>query len=99
MARNTQTDFPVDFEPARRSEEAEAGWFERVGGREDDPAVVDAVFEGGRGGRTAEGEVPFEEVGLEGRGGVVEGGLLGEFTGFFEDAFDGWVFGGELAGG
>ena len=43
----------------------------------------------GGGGGPAEGEVPFEEVGVEGGG--MEGGVGvgGEFAGFFEDAFDG----------
>lgn len=99
MSRNTQTYLPVDFEAAGWSEEAEGWWFERVGGREDDAAVVDAAFEGGGSGCSADGEVPFEEVCFEGCGVVVWGGGGGEFGGFFEDAFDGGVFGGELAGG
>ena len=63
-----------------------------VGGGEDDAAVVGASGVGGGGG-AAEGEVPFEEVGVEGCG--VEGGVrVGrEFGGFFEDAFDGGGFG------
>lgn len=53
--------------------------------------MVDATVEG-RGCRgTAEGEVPFEEVGFERCCVVVGGGLLGELGGFFEDAFDGGV--------
>ena len=43
--------------------------------------------------------MPFEEVCFEGCGVVVWRGGVGELGGFFEDAFDGGVFGGELAGG
>ena len=44
-------------------------------------------------GRAAEGEVPFEEILLEGCG--VEGWIRvgGQFGGFFEDALDGGRFG------
>ncbi len=54
--------------------------------------MVGACAVGGGGG-TAQGEVPFEEVGVEGGG--VEGGVWvgGELGGFFEDAFDGGGFG------
>lgn len=53
----------------------------------------------GRGWWAAEREVPFEEVGFEGRGRVVCGVRGGELGGFAEDAFDGGRFGVELAGG
>ncbi len=54
--------------------------------------MVNAALVGG-GGRAGEGEVPFEEVGVEGGG--VEGWVrvLAEFMGFFEDALDGGGFG------
>lgn len=69
MTRYTETDLAVDFESSRRRQEPEAGWAERVGGRESDAAVVDAPCVG-RGGRWAqECEVPVEEVGFgDGRG-------------------------------
>lgn len=43
--------------------------------------------------------MPFEEVRFERSGVVVGGRLVGEFGGFFEDAFEGGVFAGELADG
>lgn len=54
--------------------------------------MVGARAVGGR-GRAAQGEMPFEEVLLEGRG--VEGWIRvgGQFGGFFEDALDGRGFG------
>lgn len=61
--------------------------------------MVEAAFEVGRGGWTADCKVPFEEVCFEGCGVVVWRGGVGEFGGFFEDPFDGGVFGGELTGG
>ena len=86
-----QADLAVDFEAAARGQEAEARRAVRVGGWQDDAAVVDAVGVGGR-GRAGDGEVPFEEVGVEGGG--VQGGVRvgGEFAGFLEDAFDGGRF-------
>lgn len=55
--------------------------------------MVDAAFER-RGSRcAADGEVPFEEVCFERRGVVVWRGRVCELGGFFEDAFDGGVFG------
>lgn len=92
MSRDTQTYFSVDFEAAAGREEAEGGRFERVGGREDDAAVVEAAGEGGRGWRAPDCEVPFEEVGFEGCGVVVWAGLGGEFGGFAQDAFEGGGF-------
>jgi hypothetical protein len=53
--------------------------------------VINAVFEGGR-WRTAEGEVPFEEVGVGCWGGGVvwrRGG--GDFGGFADCAFVSWL--------
>ena len=87
-----KADLAIDFEAAGGGEEAEGGGAERVGGGEDDAAVVGAGAVGGGGG-AEEGEVPFEEVGVEGGG--VEGRVWvgGEFAGFFEDAFDGGGFG------
>ena len=99
MPRNAQADLPVDLEAAGGREEAERRRFERVGWREHDAAVVDAAFEGRGSGRAADREVPFEEVCFEGCGVVVWRGRVCELGGFFEDAFDCGVFGGELAGG
>lgn len=45
--------------------------------------MVDSGGVGGGGGRAAESEVPFEEVGFQGEGVVVWGGVGGEFGGFF----------------
>ena len=61
--------------------------------------MVYAAFEGRGRGRAADGEVPFEQVCFEGRSVVVWRGRVCELGGFFEDAFDGGIFGGELAGG
>ena len=61
--------------------------------------MVDAAFEGGGSGCSADGEVPFEEVCFEGCGVVVWRRRVCELGGFFEDAFDGGILGGELAGG
>ena len=92
VARYAQADLAVDFEAAGGGEEAERGRAERVGGREDDAAVVGARGVGGGGG-AAQGEVPFEEVVVE-RGGVEGGVRVGlELAGFGEDAFDGGGFG------
>ena len=92
MPRNREADFSIDFETAGWSEETKRGGTKRVGGREDDAAVVGALAVG-CGGRAAEGEVPFEEIGFEGSGvkGWVWVGL--QFGGFFEDAFYGGGFG------
>ena len=60
--------------------------------------MVESSFEWGGGGRAAESEVPFEEVGFEGGGVVVERGLRGKFGGFFEDAFESGGFGGHGCG-
>ena len=84
VAGDAEADLAVDFEAAGWREEAEGGWAERVGGREDDAAVVDAVGVGRGGGRAAEREVPFEEVGVEGGGVMVGGRVGGEFGGFFD---------------
>lgn len=61
--------------------------------------MVEAAFEVGGRRRAADCEVPLEEVCFEGYGVVVWRGRVGEFGGFFEDAFDGGVFRGELTGG
>lgn len=60
-----QANLPVDLEAAAGREEAEGRRFERVGGREHDAAVVEAVFVGAGRWRAADGEVPFEEVAFE----------------------------------
>lgn len=81
VAADGQADLAVGLEAAGGGDEAEGRGFERVLGREDDAAVVDAAgVDGARG--AAEGEVPFEEVGFEGGRGVVGGGGGEEFLGF-----------------
>lgn len=72
VARDAQTNLAVGFEAARWCEEAEGGRAEWVGGGQDDAPVVEAFSVGGV-GWSAQGEVPFEEVCFEGRGGVVGG--------------------------
>ena len=67
-----QTDLAVGLEASGWREEAERRWPERVGGWQDDAAVVDAFRERGAWGPT-ECEVPFEEVGVGGWRGVVVG--------------------------
>ena len=81
MPTYTQTNLPVDLKSACRCEESETWRAQRISGRQDDATVVDAISEG-RGGRTAYGEVPGEEV-FFGWGGMEVGrGLGGEFLGF-----------------
>lgn len=70
MSGDAEADLAVGFEATARGCEAEGWRTEGVGWREDDAAVVEAVGEGGV-RWSAEGEVPFEEVGFEGRGCVV----------------------------
>lgn len=82
MTAYTQTDLAVGLEAAVRGGEAEVGRRERVVGREDDAAVVETVSVGRVGG-SAEGEVPFEEVGFERPGGVVCGRGVAKLGGFF----------------
>ena len=62
-----EADLAVDFEAAGGGEEAERWRTERVGWGEDDAAVVGSAAVG-CGGRTAQSEVPFEEIGFEGCG-------------------------------
>lgn len=70
---DAQADLAVSLEAPVGRGEAEAGRAQRVGGREDDAAVVDAAVVGAA-GRALEREVPLEEVRLEGLGCVVRGG-------------------------
>lgn len=91
VARDTQTDLAVDFEPAGWGEEAETRWPERVGGWESDAAMVEAMGVGSRGGRTGEGKVPVVEVGVgDGGCGEVWAGVLVDVGGLFEEAARGW---------
>jgi len=83
VAGDAEADLAVRLEPAGWCEKTERRGSERVGGREDYAAVVEAGVVGGGGGRAAEGEVPFEEIAVEGSGVVVRGGVGGEFGGFF----------------
>ena len=91
VPRDAEADLAVDLEATAGGQEAEAGRAVRVRGRQDDAPVVEAVGVGG-GGRAGDGEVPFEEVGIE-RGGV-QGGVRvgGQLTGLLQDAFDGGRF-------
>ena len=54
--------------------------------------MVDA-FSVGCGWRTADGEVPFEKVGVKGSGVKRRCRVCGKVAGFGEDAFYGWGFG------
>lgn len=76
-----QADLAVRLEAAGGGQKPERGRPEGVRGRQDDPAVVEAAVVG-RAGRPAQRKVPLEEVGLEGRGGVVWGWGGGELLGF-----------------
>lgn len=62
VARYAQADFSIDFEAAGRGEEAEGRRAERILGREDDAAVIDAAGIRRRRGGASQGEVPFKEV-------------------------------------
>ena len=78
---DAQTDLPVGLEATVGGHEAEGRRAQRVRGRQDDAAMVEAV--GVRGtGRPAEGEVPLEEVGFEGLGCVVWRGGVADLGGF-----------------
>jgi hypothetical protein len=69
VVRDGEADFAVTFEASTRCEETEGGRTHGVGWGEGDAAVVDSAGEGGGWG-AAEREVPFEEVGVGGGGGV-----------------------------
>ncbi len=72
MRRNGQANLAIDFKATGWCQEAEHRWFERIGGRKNDSAMVIAICEGG-GWRTAESEVPIEEVRIGGWSCVVVG--------------------------
>jgi len=97
VSTDAQTYLAIDLKPAARREKPEAGWTEWVRGRKHDASVVYATGVGRGLGWPAQREVPFEEVGFEGCGLEVWGGVEGEFAGFAENAFYGWAFGAELA--
>ena len=80
---DAQADLAVGLEAPVGRGEAEAGRAQRVGRREDDAPVVDAAVVGAAGG-SLEGEVPLEEVRLEGLGRVVCGWGAGDL-GCFSD--------------
>jgi hypothetical protein len=82
-ATDTKTDFTITFESAARREETKAWRTKWVGGWEGYSTVVEAVCERGGSRRAAKGEVPLEDIVLEGMGGIVWGWVLGEFGGFF----------------
>lgn len=60
-----QADLAVGLEAAAGRQEAEGRRLEGVRGRQHDAPVVEAVFVGAGRGRSADREVPFEEVGFE----------------------------------
>ena len=91
VVTDTEAYFAVTFETAGGGEETEGGRAHGVGWWEGDAAVVDAGGEGGGGG-TAECEVPFEEVGVGGGGGVEVGvGGLGEVLCFADWRGISWI--------
>lgn len=95
VAGDAQTDLAVDFEAARRRQEAEGRRPQRVGRRQHDAAVVDSRGVGGRRRWAGEREVPVVEVGVGDRGcGKVWRGRGGEFGGFFEETAHGGGGGG-----
>jgi hypothetical protein len=61
VSTNTQTNLTINFEAPARCEEAEGWRAQRVGRRQDNSPVVDAFIEGGV-RRSADGEVPVEQV-------------------------------------
>lgn len=63
MAGNGEANFTVDFKATGGGEEAEGWRAERVLWREGDATMVN-TRRIGSGGRAAESEVPFEEVGV-----------------------------------
>ena len=96
VSTNAQAYLAIDFKAAAGSEKPEARRTERVSGRQHNAPMVYAVRVGRGLGWSAQREVPFEEVGFEGGGVEVWGGVEGEFAGFAEDTFYGWAFGAEL---
>jgi hypothetical protein len=70
MTTDTQANLAIGFEATGRCEETKGWRSKRVGWREDNAPVVDAVSVRGFGGST-EGEMPFEEVCLKGDGVIV----------------------------
>lgn len=72
---HAETYFPVDFEATGWGEEAEGRRPVRVGIWQEYAPVVDSGAEGRRRWGTAEGEVPFEEVGFQWCGVEVRGGV------------------------
>lgn len=81
VAADAETDLAVHLEAATGGEEAEGWRAEGVGRRKDDSAMVYPRGVYGR-GRSAECEVPGEEVCFCGKGVEVRGGSRGEFCGF-----------------
>lgn len=64
MSGNGEADLAIYFKSAGGCEKAEGGWFEGIRWGQDYSAVVYSACEGGGLGWTAEGEVPFVEVGF-----------------------------------
>ncbi len=77
VSTNAQAYLAIDFEAAAGSEKPETRWTERVSGRQHDAPMVYAVRVGRGLRRSAQREVPFEEVGFEGGGVEVWGGVEG----------------------
>jgi hypothetical protein len=61
VSADAETDLAVSLEASRRGREAEARRAQRIGLRQNDPAVIQALGIGAV-GRSAQREVPFEEV-------------------------------------
>lgn len=92
MSADAQTNLAIDLKPTRGSEETERGWAQRVGGWEDDAAMVDSLGVGSVRG-TGEGKVPLKEIRLERRSVEAWVRVGGELGGLLEDALDGGGFG------
>ena len=95
MPTNTKTNLPIRLEPAAGCQEAETWRPQGICGRENYAAVVNAVVVRPFGGLgacccgarvtawwAAKCEVPFEEVVVEGCGGVIRARAAGEFGSF-----------------
>lgn len=92
MSTDAQTYLAIDLKSTRGGEKAERGRAQRVGGGENDAAMIYSL--GIRGMRGAgEGKMPFKEIRLERRSVKAWVWVGGELRGFFQDSFDGGGFG------
>ena len=87
MARNGQTNLFSLLKPAVGRHDDDVGRFHGVIRRQQDSSVINSAFEVGV-GWPAHGEVPLEEILLQGLCEVVDGGL-GQLLGLPHQAFDG----------